>query len=187
MSNFEPIHHPALAHDLADLDLPPSLSASLGSLVQGLRCSPQELERGIWVGRDRLAVELDFQGEGLDGDYDPNDPDDIPLLRFCVLGKTLEGEWVELDETSQCTELSADLPWLIRLRAAAHIFEQVEGGLALGSSDELGSETGRKVRRLCESLCWLSDPDFQPLARTIEAERLDQVLPSTRSGPRPRF
>ena len=32
-----------------------------------------------------VSVELEDIGEGLSGDYDPNDKDDIPLLRFTVL------------------------------------------------------------------------------------------------------
>lgn len=32
--------------------------------------------------QDDVKIELEDIGEGLSGDYDPEDPDDVPLLRF---------------------------------------------------------------------------------------------------------
>ena len=34
--------------------------------------------------KDGLRIEWDQLGEGLSGDYDPDDPDDVELLRFSV-------------------------------------------------------------------------------------------------------
>jgi hypothetical protein len=34
-----------------------------------------------------VRVDLDWEGEGIDGDYDGTDPDDVPLLRYGVSRK----------------------------------------------------------------------------------------------------
>ncbi len=57
------------------------------------------------------GYELDWEdiGEGLAGDYNPGDPNDIPLLRFSV---SQDGEQIE--NGSYCTLVRADAPqsWL---------------------------------------------------------------------------
>lgn len=40
-------------------------------------------EQGYYQ-KDNVAVSLSFINEGFDGDYDPENPEDEPLLRFCV-------------------------------------------------------------------------------------------------------
>jgi len=40
-----------------------------------------------------VRVELEWIGEGYEGDYDPEDPEDVPLLRFTVYRR--EGDWWE--------------------------------------------------------------------------------------------
>lgn len=45
-------------------------------------------------------------GEGYSGEYDPTDPDDVELLRFDVLSRSVEvGEWEFVEEGSFCTEV----------------------------------------------------------------------------------
>lgn len=46
-------------------------------------------------------VDLD---EGLNGMYDPNDPDDIALLRFDT-SELIDGEWEEIPDGSYCTAM----------------------------------------------------------------------------------
>lgn len=58
-----------------------------------------------------LKVELAYIGEGFTGDYDSNDPDDEPLLRFYTYvnsnhGTKEEPFWEEVRDGSYCTSVS---------------------------------------------------------------------------------
>jgi hypothetical protein len=58
--------------------------------------------------RGNLKVEFDYIGEGLSGDFNPEDPLDIPLLRFYISKLNPEGEWEYLEKGSYCTGVHAD-------------------------------------------------------------------------------
>jgi hypothetical protein len=47
------------------------------------------MEDGVsYVGSGwQVKIELEWIGEGLDGDYNPGNPNDVPLLRFSVYKK----------------------------------------------------------------------------------------------------
>ena len=60
-------------------------------------------------GGDYMAEWNDI-GEGLSGDYDPNDPDDRRLLRFDVYER-VAGQWWPVDGGSYCTGLPVDTPY----------------------------------------------------------------------------
>ena len=53
------------------------------------------------------AIELEWIGEGIDGDYNPSNPNDIPLLRVNVQRRTNDGDWEDLNDGSYCTQFSA--------------------------------------------------------------------------------
>ena len=57
--------------------------------------------------KDNIKVVLENIGEGLCGDYNPDDPDDINLLRFTVY-KESDGIFEQVDDASYCTCISAD-------------------------------------------------------------------------------
>jgi len=54
---------------------------------------------------ERCKVELEHIGEGYNGDYDPKDADDAPLIRFTVY----DGEEA-MDRGSYCTNVTANAP-----------------------------------------------------------------------------
>ena len=63
-------------------------------------------------------VEFDYIGEGMSGDYDPDDPNDSPLLRFYVSKIDYSTkEWEVVDGGSYCTYVDADteIPTLAKL------------------------------------------------------------------------
>jgi len=63
-------------------------------------------------------IEFDYIGEGLSGDYDPDDPNDRPLLRFYVSKVDFAtNEWEMVDGGSYCTYVDADteIPTLAKL------------------------------------------------------------------------
>ena len=56
-----------------------------------------------------LRVEMEWIGEGMDGDYDPDDPKDVPLLRFSLWQRN-GNEWDYVEDTSCCCLVSRDAP-----------------------------------------------------------------------------
>ena len=64
--------------------------------------------------RGNLRVTWEYIGEGLSGDYNHEDPQDVPLLRFTV-SRRIPGmaddtgvepdEWQQLDDASYCTRM----------------------------------------------------------------------------------
>lgn len=57
--------------------------------------------------REIIKVEWEHIGEGWSGDYNPDDPNDEPLLRFTVYirGVWPEFEWEQLEDASYCTQM----------------------------------------------------------------------------------
>lgn len=55
-----------------------------------------------------VRVEMEYIGEGYNGDWDPFDPQDAPLVRFRVFDRTREEGDQELD--SYCTQIPATMP-----------------------------------------------------------------------------
>ena len=53
---------------------------------------------------DKIKVEWSYIGEGLCGDFDPNDPDDVELLRFDVY-RFVDGDWEYVEDSSYCTQV----------------------------------------------------------------------------------
>ena len=54
---------------------------------------------------DGYGIEFTQIDEGNSGDYDPEDPNDVPRLRF-YCHKIIDGEYVEIEDTSHCTMLT---------------------------------------------------------------------------------
>ena len=64
----------------------------------------------ITAPRGQVRVQMDDDcGEGIEGEYNPKDVKDIPLMRFCVERK-YKGEWVCCEDSSYCTQIDARLP-----------------------------------------------------------------------------
>lgn len=96
--------------------------------------------------RDNVKVEWAAIGEGLHGDYDPANPEDVELLRFYV-SVLRDGAWEEKEDASYCTQLPVS--------AAAE--EQVAGlQLLLGQFHYvLSSNIDISVKKLAEKMSWL--------------------------------
>lgn len=56
----------------------------------------------------KIKVEWVDLGEGVSGDYNPDDPEDEPLLRFDTYQRDETGEWVEFEDGSYCTNTRCD-------------------------------------------------------------------------------
>ena len=92
-------------------------------------------------------VEVSFcsLGEGWDGDYDPEDPEDNDLLRFDV--SRWDGEsMVAVDDASYCTQVPTNTPQHTLVLLLDFILSQVYYGVVSGNS----------IKRMCERLSWIT-------------------------------
>ena len=87
-----------------------------------------------------VTVELADIGEGLSGDYDPDDKDDIPLLRFTVLK---DDEPVE--DASYCTQVPTDITPNEAAEILSAIYLEVAEPVMQGLS----------IKKMCERLSWI--------------------------------
>jgi hypothetical protein len=95
---------------------------------------------GPGLERARVRVEWTELGEGYDSEWDPEDPDDIQLLRFDFYGR-LNHEWLVVSKASYCTNVPASTNPTTRTRLLARLLAEgcttIEHGL-----DQLISEHG---------------------------------------------
>jgi hypothetical protein len=117
-----------------------------------------------------VKVELEDLGEGRGGDYDTDDPEDEPLLRFTVYRFYQAGErvepgytdwlreraeqdgWLAVSAASYCTRLRADLPQEAQDRAGRYLLARVE--------DDVRRQ--RSVKKSCEGLSWIEEARLMP-------------------------
>lgn len=100
--------------------------------------------------RNKVRVELHSIGEGLNGDFDPTDPEDIELLRFDVYRQEYGG-WEPVDDASYCTKLPASSSSAIKFMVVDFIYHAI--------AEEV--RAGLPVSRKCQDLSHLPDlPSF---------------------------
>ena len=120
----------------------------------------------IEVIEGRVKVALEYIGEGLIGDYDPTESEDVPLLRFTVYYAPIGGadrdsrvrenliedghyntfDWTPCVDASYCTSIDARAPHEDQLRAATHILMEVLDDVT----------ASRPIKKICERLSWIS-------------------------------
>ena len=91
----------------------------------------------------------DETGEGWNGDWDCDDPNDQLLLRFDV-DHFENGDWVAVDNASYCTAIPASIDPEKANRAVKIIMKEVADCVRSGTS----------IKRKCEFLSWMSEKDF---------------------------
>ena len=102
--------------------------------------------------KGKIKVEWSDLGEGLSGDYDPNDPNDIPLLRFDVSrmedfpkdGRNMD--WEAIDDASYCTNFPVTASDDLKMKALAYLMGEIYEP----------AEAGNSIKKLCERLSWIS-------------------------------
>jgi hypothetical protein len=102
----------------------------------------------------RHPVKIEFVNldEGIFGDFDPDDIEDVNLLRFDVSQWNDEHkDWDEVPDGSFCTRLPANTSRVIFERALVTIMNLVYDDIV---------NTG-KSKRNCEQMSWLCPKDFQ--------------------------
>lgn len=166
------------------LDIGPSAHALLSDHLADIDVSLTQNNEAIRLTKGGLVMDLDWIGEGYDGDFDEDDPEDDCLLRFSFYVSSDENdELTELDDSSYCTHLSLRLSLVERLYAAGAIFKEVY--------DVTGPEPdawGSGVKRACEALSAINLQDIKPFLiahHHAEMERtLPEASPKPSSGPR---
>lgn len=95
-----------------------------------------------------VLVVWEYIGEGYEFDYQPDDPDDIPLLRFSVMALRPEdgtAVFTPVDDGSYCTLMWVNAPKAVLERGANVILDTVAHNIAVKSS----------YRRDLEYLSWM--------------------------------
>jgi hypothetical protein len=120
-----------------------------------------------------IKVTIEYIGEGLCGDYDPEDVTDMPLLRFSVSrlyrkgetpkpyfsnqeGPCLEKEWVAINDASYCTNLPARMMTPKMRKAAARIVLAEVSGPAIEEYS---------IKKIGERLSWLGLEDIRKFTK----------------------
>jgi len=118
-----------------------------------------------------VQVELEWIGEGKEGDYDLDDQEDVPLLRYsvfrrfhitqdenkiselCECDAYNEGEWMCVKDSSYCTQLPATAPREQLVDAAKFILELVESNV----------RDFKREKRLYERISWMRLNNGKPV------------------------
>lgn len=104
-----------------------------------------EAFRDVDLVKGNVKVTLTDIGEGYNGDYDPEDPEDAPLLRFDVY--RWDGiDWEAVEDASYCTAIPVTTPRERLVELAAVIMDAVHDDVVAGIS----------VKKTGESLSWLT-------------------------------
>jgi len=93
-----------------------------------------------------VKVEWSDLGEGISGEYNPNNPDDVKLFRFDVsVRRKGDMDYEAVDNASYCTQVSMDTPRHLLEKGLTIIMDKVYAPLVKEES----------VKRICEKLSWL--------------------------------
>jgi hypothetical protein len=105
----------------------------------------------IEVIKDNIRLVWEDIGEGWSGDYNDEDPDDTPLLRFSIdWRENANSDWEGLDDASYCTGLPIDTD-------ADTLCEYAESIIASLSSTK---EKPTGYKRTLERWSWLGIEDL---------------------------
>lgn len=96
--------------------------------------------------RGNVRIDWVDMNEGLDGDYDNENPDDRKLLRFDVYRKQGD-QWEAIEDGSYCTMVGESTINNVLIEYLTHFMDTIY--------DDVSSHG--KAKRLCESLSWTSN------------------------------
>lgn len=102
--------------------------------------------------RNGIRVEFEDLGEGLAGDYNEDDPNDIPLLRFYI-SRMENGEWIPIENATLCTAMPVDTDPDIQRQALEFIYDRVHDSI----------ESDKPIKRICQDLSWIEPERFMKI------------------------
>jgi hypothetical protein len=145
--------------------------------------SPYDFEDIVVVSDDGIVkVELEWIGEGEEGDYDENDPEDVPLIRYAIFRKCSKDDdendiyslceipiddgdrWYYVQDSSYCTQLPVTAPRDQLIEAAKYILYLVEDGV----------RSFNREKRLYETISWVGLLDGKPYCQ--QGAFLDRII-----------
>ena len=125
--------------------------------------------------KGNVRVEWDSIGEGFNGDYNPDNPDDKELLRFYISKRDNgTGNWEDVADASYCTCFSADADDKMKMRALEIIMDRVY--------DYVISDIS--IKKICEELSYLSEAHFERDRNPLLREYFDKS--SNQKNPKPK-
>lgn len=109
-----------------------------------------------------FAVSVEWLGEGEEGDFQPLEPRDQPLLRFDAQKNIgiVDNVWEDLDNGSYCTQVPAYAPREILEAMPRYLVARLE------------AEGGAYPKRLMEQLSWVTEKDIREFIEKEIPERL---------------
>lgn len=127
------------------------------------RREPQFDEVEVKLDDSPLMLTWSWDDEGYQGDYDPDDMSDAPLLRFTVYRwqqyELHAGEYEPLDDASYCTENPIDTDRIELVKMGVEILREVHRTLT--SDPEVWEQ--RPWKKAMERCSWIT-PARGPLA-----------------------
>jgi hypothetical protein len=102
----------------------------------------------VTIEGDGVRAEWVNIGEGVCGDFNPDDPEDVNLLRFDISYLTKDNQWEEVEDASYCTNISSDTSEEKLVKALYAIWKEY---VAVISDYPYHS-----VKKLGERLSWIS-------------------------------
>lgn len=135
------------------------------------------LGQSIRLEKQGLVMDLDDLGEGENGDYDPDDPDDTPFLRFSFYTRPKGGgpsdeDLVEIHDSSYCTLIDARLDFETRLACALVVFRNVQQ--VVGPYPD---EYAQGAKRACEEMSAMCARQLGAMEAAKAHDSLEQRLP----------
>lgn len=104
-------------------------------------------QRGNRIESKHWAVEWVDLGEGWKGDYNPDDPEDEPLLRFDFYSReNRKSPWDVPQDSSYCTQVNADTPVEVRKKLLVYLLMEV-----------IDFPPDQSIKKLCERLSWIEE------------------------------
>lgn len=100
----------------------------------------------MWFHNEGVRVELVDIGEGRCEDYNPDDPNDYPHLRFYVQ-KLVGSDFEDVDDASYCTTLNGNkITPEQGIEICRRIWCEVVSRV----------NSGESVKKICEELSWIT-------------------------------
>ena len=94
----------------------------------------------------KVLVEWSDLGEGIDGDWNSDDPEDVSLYRFDISVKRKGDEdWDACDDASYCTQVPVDTPDHILIKGLEMIMDEIFEAVV----------EGHGIKKACERMSWI--------------------------------
>ena len=127
-------------------------------------------ERAASIHNEKIRIDFVNLGEGLCGDYNPTDPNDVNLLRFDVYQRRCVFDaWEPVNDASYCTMIPADTSTEILQKALQFLLTQYTN--ALESPSESVKKLGERLSHISpEMFCMgISFNEMETMLRALKA------------------